>query len=81
MCEPPHITSGDLESFVNGEIDTSVRYDDVASFGERWDYGRDGRKGLRVHDGGFGAEERGNVRFEFHVDVWGGQHERQRVVR
>lgn len=69
MSIPFDLTPTDLQSFVNGEIDTSISYDDVASLGESR-YGRgDSSEALRVDDGGFCTEESGYFLFYLRVDV------------
>ena len=52
---PLHSGSRNLNLLLNSDADTMVGDNDVASFGEGRDDGRDGREALRIKNGTFGA--------------------------
>ena len=52
---PPNRAARDLETLLNGEVDTSIRDDHISTFAEGRDDGTDRRKRLRVEDGGLRA--------------------------
>jgi len=69
MIVVPDRRPRELESSLNREVAEPVGDDDVSSFGEGGDDGRDGGEVLSVEDGGRDLEERGDVGFEGGVDV------------
>lgn len=70
------MTSADLNSLLNGKINTFVtninwylRYDNISSFGECRDYGRDTGEALGVNDGSFRPQKLCNSFFQLQVNI------------
>lgn len=69
MIVPPDRAPRGFEALAYRVVHHLVGNNDVATLAEAWDYARDGREGVGVHDGALGAEKRGDVGLGLHVNV------------
>lgn len=69
MVIPPNGASRDLDTLLDCEVDTAVRDNDIPTFCEGCDDGRDCCESLRVDDSRFSAEEGSQVTFEVNVNI------------
>ena len=69
MVEPADSATRDLEALLNRKVDVPVGNDDIPSFGEGRNDGRNCRERLGVEDGIFRSEEIRNVLLEVGVNV------------
>lgn len=69
MVEPADSATRDLEALLNCEVNAPVGNDDISSFGESWDDGRNRRERLGVENGIFRSKEICNVLLEVGMNV------------
>jgi hypothetical protein len=71
VLEPPNDTTRSVYTLPNGEIDSTVCDDNVASLAKGRDHATDGRETLRIDDGAFGPVMRRDVPLQVEMDVEG----------
>ncbi len=69
MIIPVYRAPGDLNAFPHRIIHRPVGNDDVSTFRKCGNDARDGRKGLRIYNGGGYTQMGGYVGFSLHVDI------------
>jgi hypothetical protein len=67
---PPYGRAADIDTLLNGKVDTTVGDNDISTLAEGRNDGGNGREVLGVEDSILCAEEVGNVTLECEVDVW-----------
>ena len=66
---PSDGTAGNLQTLLNGKVDTAICDNDVPALGKSRNYGADGRECLRVQNRGLGTQEVSNILLQLDVDI------------